>query len=183
MDSHLAEKAGIVAAALAVTACTVVPGTPTRVPVPTNVAGLPSVFFVPCEAIPRTVLHQQHLNSSPVATTAASARAGAESRTCTYRSTDRSHHVTIIASNNTLGQDHNDLARGGSQSLIIGGRRAIVFALAAPAGTSACEIDTAAITGIYGVQISNPGADYAPYPDCPTAARHYTEVFMPYFPY
>lgn len=183
MNSHLAAKAGIVAVALAVTSCTVVPGIPTRAPVPTNAAGLPSVFYLPCEEIPHTVLHQQHLNPSPVSTTAASAHAGAESKTCTYRSTDRRHHVTIIASNNTLGQDHNDLPHQGRQLLTIGGRRAVMFRLSTPTGTSACEIDTAASTGIYGVQISTIGTDYAPYPDCPAAARHYTEAFVPYFPF
>ncbi|SKO64719.1 Protein of uncharacterised function (DUF3558) [Mycobacteroides abscessus subsp. bolletii] len=185
MALHCMAKAGVIAAALIATAtsCAPIPGTPTRAPVSTNIVGLPAILHSPCEDIPEAVLREQNLYPSPVVTFTQFTRQGKESRTCTYRPVDRRYRVTVIASNDPLGKDLDFRPRQGLEPLTLGGRRAIRFTHTALLGSSACEINLAAITGIFGVQVSAPGTDYDPFPDCPTAVLHYAGAFLPYFPF
>ncbi|SKF60532.1 Protein of uncharacterised function (DUF3558) [Mycobacteroides abscessus subsp. abscessus] len=183
MALHCITKVGVIVAALMTTSCAPIPGTPTRATVPTNIAGLPAIFHSPCEDIPEAVLREQNLHPSPVVTFTQFTRQGKESRTCTYRPVDRHYRVTVIASNDPLGKDLDFRPRQGPEPLTLGGRRAIRFTHTAPPGSSACEINLAAITGIFGVQVSAPGTDYVPFPDCPTAVLHYAGAFLPYFPF
>lgn len=163
--------------------CSAVAGTATRAPVPTNRAGLARVFVQPCEQIPHLVLRQQLLDSSPAVVSKHTTASGTETRACTYRSTDRSQHITIIASNNMLDQGQTSLLGTDRHALTIGGRRAVSFVLPNSVQTHACEVDLAATTGIYGVQLSTTTTDYAPYRGCVAAAEHYAQAFTPYFPW
>lgn len=127
--------------------CSAVAGTATRAPVPTNGAGLARVFVQPCEQIPHLVLRQQLLDPSPAVVSKHTTASGTETRACTYRSTDRSQHITIIASNNMLDQGQTSLLGTDRHALTIGGRRAVSFVLPNSVQTHACEVDLAATTG------------------------------------
>ncbi|WP_052618629.1 DUF3558 family protein, partial [Mycobacteroides abscessus] len=146
-------------------------------------AGLARVFVQPCEQIPHLVLRQQLLDPSPAVVSKHTTASGTETRACTYRSTDRSQHITIIASNNMLDQGQTSLLGTDRHALTIGGRRAVSFVLPNSVQTHACEVDLAATTGIYGVQLSTTTTDYAPYRGCVAAAEHYAQAFTPYFPW
>ncbi|SLF47676.1 DUF3558 family protein [Mycobacteroides abscessus] len=183
MNSPRARNATIAAIAFALTSCSAVTGTAIRAPVPTNAAGLPQIFMRPCEQVPHLVLRQQLLDPSPEIASKHTTRSGTETWTCTYQSTDRRQHVTIIASNNTLDHGQADQPYAHRQDLTIGGRRAASFRLPSMAQTHACEVDIAATTGIYGVQLSAASTEYSPYRDCAFAALHYTEAFLPYLPF
>lgn len=182
MVRYRARHVMVVTITCAVASCSAVAGTPTRAPVPTNAAGLPRVFVWPCEQIPHLVLRQQLLDPSPAVASKHTTRSGTETRTCTYRSTDRHQHVTVIASNNLLDQDLAGQLGAHRRDLTIGGRRAVSFVLPTSVQSNACEVDTAATTGIYGVQLSAATADYSPYRDCAAAAAHYAQAFLPYLP-
>lgn len=168
---------------LTLASCSAVAGTATRAPVPTNGAGLARVVVRPCEQIPHLVLRQQLLDPSPAVASKHTTRSGTETRTCTYRSTDRRQHITIIASNNVLDRGHASLLGADRHDLTIGGRRAVSFVLPTSVQTHACEVDLAATTGIYGVQLGTAAADYTPYRNCAAAAEHYAQAFAPYLPW
>ncbi|MDO3340054.1 DUF3558 family protein [Mycobacteroides abscessus subsp. abscessus] len=180
---HHACRAAMAAITLTLASCSAVAGTATRAPVPTNGAGLARVFVRPCEQIPHLVLRQQLLDPSPAVVSKHTTASGTETRACTYRSTDRRQHITIIASNNMLDQGQTSLLGADRHELTIGGRRAVSFMLPNSVQPHACEVDLAATTGIYGVQLSTTTTDYAPYRGCVAAAEHYAQAFTPYFPW
>ncbi|SHU73652.1 Protein of uncharacterised function (DUF3558) [Mycobacteroides abscessus subsp. abscessus] len=182
-NQQVRTAAATVLVAFAVASCSTVAGTAIRAPVPINAAGLPQVFVRPCEQVPPLVLRQQLLDPSPAVASKHTTRRGTETRTCTYRSADRRQHVTIIASNSTLDHEQADRPQAHGRDLILGGRRAVSFELIDPTPPNACEIDIAATTGIYGVQLSAASAEYSPYRDCASAAQHYAEAFLPYLPF
>lgn len=183
MTRHIACRAAMAAITLTLASCSAVAGTATRAPVPTNGAGLARVFVRPCEQIPHLVLRQQLLDPSPAVVSKHTTRSGTETRTCTYRSTDDSQHITIIASNSLLNQGQARLLGADRHALTIGGRRAVSFVLPNSVQTHACEVDLAATTGIYGVQLSTADTDYTPHRGCLAAAEHYAQAFAPYFPW
>lgn len=153
-----------------------------RAPIPTNVAGRPSVTFRPCDEIPVGILRQLRLDQGPATFSSQSSKTGVQSKTCTYRPVSRQYRVVIVASDYTLGTDQDDPTHRDQQAFALDGRRALSYGISGEPGTFSCEVDVAATTGIFGVQVATVTGKYGPFPDCPSTARHHLDAFLPYFP-
>lgn len=89
--------------------------------------------------------------------------------------------VTVTASNYTLAMDKKIDYHWDLKEFSINGRRALSYYVM-KGNSNACTIDVEAVTGTYGVMVTNTDNTFGQYPDCPTAARAHLDAFLPYFP-
>lgn len=184
---YLIATTASLATAVLISGCTTpIAGRPTMSPVVTNSAGRPFLDIDPCDSIPADVFAGQNINPMVAGNAAHSAAAGDEIRICFHRSIDRRHVIGIVVSNEKFG--HPEISISDSNGLTVRGRRAIGFTILDSGATDveSCEIDVAATTGRFGVQmvahVSPHGESFRPHSDCLSAANYYADIFAPYFP-
>lgn len=174
--------------ALVLTSCsTQVPGAPvtsskptTTSQLPTNANGRVHITFDPCKDIPAAAIQQLQLDAKPPRSDTQS-DGDIENVFCKYYPRGE-YLLTLAASNYTLEMLRQSNNEWGYQDLEIGGRKALFGYRSVQPKTDSCALNISASTGVYGVLISSSPGEFAPYPDCLTAARKNAEGLVPYLP-
>lgn len=146
----------------------------------TNKSGLAHVTFDPCKDIPASVITELQLDRKPPRSDTQT-DGDIENVFCKYYPRGE-YLLTIAASNYTLDMLKQAGNQFGYQELVMGGRKMLFAYRTRPPDTSSCTLNVAATTGLYGVLIDSSPNEFAPYPDCMTAARKNMEGLLPYFP-
>lgn len=147
---------------------------------PTNTKGRVHITFDPCKDIPSAVIQQLQLDAKPPRPDTQS-DGDIENVFCKYYPRGE-YLLTLAASNYTLDMLRQANDEWGYQELEIGGRKALFGYRSAQPQTDSCALNISASTGVYGVLISSSPGEFAPYPDCLTAARKNAEGLVPHLP-
>lgn len=173
----------VVGAVLIATACsTPHEGTPQPEPIATNTAGLPHITFDPCTGIPAEVIRTEGLDRKPPRPSKIS-DGKIERLICTFTPREGVYRVSVDASNFTFAMDRADDRKGDFQEFELNGRKAMSYQVVSPTpDPTVCNIDIEATTGVYGILVGSSDANFAPFPDCMSAAKKHMAAFVPYLP-
>ncbi|WP_164910440.1 DUF3558 family protein [Mycobacteroides franklinii] len=155
-------------------------GPPATSQLPTNAKGRVHITFDPCKDIPSSVVQQLQLDAKPPRSDTQS-DGDTENVFCKYYPRGE-YLLTLAASNYSLDMLRQANNEWGYQELEIGGRKALFGYRSKQPETDSCALNISATTGVYGVLISSSPGEFAPYPDCLTAARKNAEGLVPYLP-